>query len=135
MAAVILFIVGSWAQFVGAPAAPIEAPQPAPVVIRGYVTHYTCVHHTQNAMTNTPGSCRYTADGSDPLQPGIACPDRSWLGQMVEVPGYGVLRCDDTPRRSHLYGLPHFDIRLVGVDAYQRALQAGAYESDVYLVE
>jgi len=132
------FIVWGWAVFLAI------TPIPAPVAdssltetpgIVAFVTHYTCEYHGRNSMATTPGSCLHTADGSNPFLPGLACPDRSWLGRWVEIPGYGLLRCDDVPYLSEIYGLPHFDVRLVGEGAFLRAEQLGAGEMTIYPVQ
>ncbi len=79
-------------------------------------TAYTCERNPQNPMS-APGMCQHLANGStDVMSAGIACP-RSWLGQAFDVPGFGVLVCDDTPARETLYGLPHVDIRLPTLQA------------------
>lgn len=132
------FITFGWAIFVAIAPVPTPVTESSPVENPGtlaFITFYTCVHHPANAMTTTPGSCRQTADGSDPMLPGLACPDRTWLGRRVEIPGYGLLRCDDVPNRRVIKGLLHFDVRLVGSDAYTRALELGALEMVVYPVQ
>lgn len=130
------FILFGWAAFIAVAPPPVaESSPPENSGTLAFVTHYTCEYHPRNVMATTPGSCIATADGSDPHAPGVACPDRSWLGRWVEIPGYGLLRCDDVPYHAQIYGLPHFDIRLVGEGAFPRALQLGAGAMTVHPIQ
>lgn len=91
-------------------------PTPAPRY-RVYATGYSCQPHSNNPMTNSPGMCQITRWGYDPHQPGMACPVE-WAERLFDVPGFGVLRCDDTPRHGWIDGLPHIDIRMSYQDAW-----------------
>lgn len=79
------------------------------------VTAYTCEAHPSNPMYPC-GPLRW---GGDIHGPGMACPV-AWRDRVMVVPGYGTLRCDDTPREGFLYGLPHLDLRVSTVAEARR---------------
>jgi hypothetical protein len=58
----------------------------------------------------------------------MACPV-AWRNRYMEVPGYGILRCDDTGRYDHWNGLPHIDIR---VSSYAQAARYGVRRITIY---
>lgn len=88
-----------------------------PGTVEVLATAYTCDAHPRNPMYPC-GPLRW---GGDVWDPGMACPPE-WRDTLWRVPGFGVLRCDDTPRDSYLYGLPHIDIRL---PTYREAILFG----------
>lgn len=104
---------------------------PAPIQVTA--TGYTCSPHPHNAMSNTPGMCIRTYTGTDPHQPGVACPE-NYLGRRFYIPGYGILRCDDVPYHRTHSGLPHFDIRIVGANGYERAMAVSIGPMTIYLL-
>lgn len=87
-------------------------------------TAYTCQDHPANRMF----PCGTTRWGADPTTEGMACPPE-WARMALFVPGRGVLTCDDTPRHSTLYGLPHIDIR---ARSYDEAIAWGIKEIVIY---
>lgn len=92
--------------------------------IRTTGTAYTCQDHPANAMF----PCQTTRWGADPTTEGMACPPE-WARMALFVPTRGLLTCDDTPRHSTLYGLPHVDIR---VATHGEAVTWGIREIVVY---
>jgi hypothetical protein len=135
---IVLLVLMGWAAYIqGSNVAPIQTLTVAPTAVvevasgravDAFITHYTCEDDPENPMSNAEGMCVVTADGTSPFVPGVACP-RAWTdaGVEVEVPGYGLLRCDDTGRYDYIDGLPHLDVRLVGEGAFDRALREGSY--------
>lgn len=74
--------------------------------------------------------CGTTRWGNDPLTDGMACPPE-WASIAFIVPTQGLLSCDDTPRHSTLYGLPHVDIRMV---SHGEAVAWGIREIVIYRI-
>lgn len=110
------------------------APAPAHADGGGFpvtATAYTCEDVPHNPM-NAPGMCVVLANGSrDVFSAGIACP-RAWMGRAYEVPGWGVLVCDDTGAHDTWHGLPHIDIR---VSTYEAAREWGTRTITITPVE
>ncbi|HBY97492.1 MAG TPA: hypothetical protein DEP84_26720 [Chloroflexi bacterium] len=79
------------------------------------VTAYTCEENSNNPM-HPCGPLRW---GGDRYGPGMACPVE-WRDRAMDVPGYGIRRCDDTPRDGYLDGLPHIDLRVPTVAEAKR---------------
>lgn len=79
------------------------------------LTSYTCEETPANPMY----PCGVLRWGGNVNAPGMACPFE-WRNRIFEVPGYGVLRCDDTPARGYLNGLPHIDVRVPTVAQARR---------------
>ncbi len=75
--------------------------------IQVIATAYTCDSNPNNPMY----PCGNPRWGGDRYSVGLACP-RSWRNRYMEVPGYGVLRCDDTGAYDTWNGYPHIDIRV-----------------------
>lgn len=86
-------------------------------------TAYTCDPHPSN-----PFRCGVLRWGGDLNAPGMACPV-TWKNRYMEVPGYGVRRCDDTGAYDYLRGLPHIDIR---VATYEEARAFGVRRMTIY---
>lgn len=87
-------------------------------------TMYTCDNHPRNPMYPC-GPLRW---GGNRNSAGMACPV-SWRNRKMEVPGYGVLRCDDTGAYDTWNGLPHIDIR---VSSYEQAAAFGFRRMVIY---
>lgn len=102
-----------------------EAAAPEGIVV--HATSYTCDAHPRNPM-HPCGPLRW---GGDVYSPGMACPV-SWRNRYFEVPGYGTLRCDDTPRDGWINGLAHIDIRL---PTYAAARRFGVQRITIYPVD
>lgn len=96
----------------------------APVAIEVFATSYTCEPSSRNPM-HPCGPLRW---GGNVNAPGMACPV-AWRDRIMDVPGFGRLRCDDTPAQDYLYGLPHIDIRVPTVN---QALQIGVQRMVIY---
>jgi hypothetical protein len=62
---------------------------------------------------------------------GLACP-AEWRNRLIEVPGYGVRRCDDTPARGYINGLPHVDLR---VSSFAEARRIGIQRMTIYAAD
>lgn len=92
-----------------------------------FASSYTCEPSSRNPM-HPCGPLRW---GGDVNAPGMACPV-AWRDRIMEVPGFGRLRCDDTPAQDYLYGLPHIDIR---VSTVNQALQIGVQRMVIYSVD
>jgi hypothetical protein len=90
-------------------------------------TAYTCEAHPRNPM-HPCGNPRW---GGDRYAPGLACP-YSWRNRYMEVPGYGVLRCDDTGAHDTWNGYPHIDIR---VRTFAEADRMGFRRMTIYPVD
>lgn len=123
MSALVAFVWLGSAAWIGFAPAPVEV---VPVVEAQPVTatFYSC----ENVAANPMAPCNLTRDGSDPTTPGMACPV-AWLGRVYEVPGYGLLGCDDTGRHDIIHGLPHIDIR---VPTLREAINGGIQEMRIY---
>ncbi len=89
-----------------------------------FATSYTCEPSPRNPM-HPCGPLRW---GGNVNAPGLACPV-AWRDRIMDVPGFGRLRCDDTPAQDYLYGLPHIDIR---VSTVNQALQIGIQRMVIY---
>lgn len=92
-----------------------------------FASSYTCEPTSRNPM-HPCGPLRWGGNVNDP---GMACPV-AWRDRIMEVPGFGRLRCDDTPAQDYLYGLPHIDIR---VSTVHQALQIGVQRMVIYSVD
>lgn len=79
------------------------------------VTAYTCEATPRNPMY----PCGRLRWGGDINSPGMACP-YDWRNRVMEVPGYGIRRCDDTPAQDFMSGLPHIDLRVPTVAEARR---------------
>lgn len=118
------------------PAPPTPAPAPTAVATATPTPALSPIAVAMTAYTCAPGTpmypCGLTANGSDPAQPGMACP-RAWLNRWFYVPNFGWLQCDDTPRHDYLFingrDLPHVDVR---VPDKQTALNLGFTEGTIY---
>ncbi|MDQ4079038.1 MAG: hypothetical protein M3220_22695 [Chloroflexota bacterium] len=95
--------------------------------IRVVATAYSCDDDPRNPLY----PCSRLRWGGNPYGAGMACP-YWWRGRYMEVPGFGVLRCDDTGRYDMLYGLPHIDIR---VPSYRQAYNMGYRWMTIYAVD
>jgi len=95
-----------------------------PVGYEVLASSYTCEPSSRNPM-HPCGPLRW---GGNVHAPGLACPV-AWRDRIMEVPGFGRLRCDDTPAQDYLYGLPHIDIR---VSTVNQALQIGIQRMVIY---
>lgn len=104
-----------------------------PMPMEVTATGYTCSYHPRNAMATTPGMCIETATQTSPFLPGVACPEK-YLGRWFFVPGHGKLKCDDVPYHRTMNGLPHFDIRIVGANGYDRAMAVSIGPMLIYLL-
>lgn len=91
-----------------------------------FASSYTCEPSPHNPM-HPCGPLRW---GGNVNAPGMACPV-AWRDRIMEVPGFGRLRCDDTPAQDYLHGLPHIDIR---VSTVHQALQIGVQRMVIYSV-
>lgn len=98
-----------------------------PTAYQVLATSYTCETTPRNPM-HPCGPLRW---GGNVNSPGMACPVE-WRDRIMEVPGFGPLRCDDTPAQDYLHGLPHIDIRVPTVD---QALQIGVQRMIVYAAD
>lgn len=94
------------------------------VAYQVFASSYTCEPTPRNPMYPC-GPLRW---GGNVNTPGLACPV-AWRDRIMDVPGFGRLRCDDTPAQDYLYGLPHIDIR---VSTVNQALQIGVQRMVIY---
>ncbi|MBA3532666.1 MAG: hypothetical protein H0T73_12145 [Ardenticatenales bacterium] len=101
-----------------------SASQTERVAYEVHATAYTCEAHPRNPM-HPCGPLRW---GGNVYSAGMACPV-TWRNKVLEVPGYGVLRCDDTPRDGWIGGRAHIDIR---VSTYAEARRFGVRRMVIY---